>query len=38
VTGKIRGILCKKHNAALGLLDDNIELIENAAIYLRKYS
>ena len=34
-TKKIRGLLCKKCNTALGLLQDNEELITKAAKYLR---
>lgn len=34
-TGKVRGLLCKKCNSALGMLDDDIELLETAIIYLK---
>lgn len=34
-TGEIRGLLCYKHNTALGLLD-SIELLTAAISYLRK--
>lgn len=35
-TGKIRGLLCSNCNSALGLFKDDINLVENAKIYLRK--
>lgn len=34
--GNVRGLLCRKCNAALGLLDDNPELLERAAKYLTR--
>lgn len=34
-TGKVRGILCSNCNRALGLLEDNLEFLENAKIYLK---
>jgi len=37
-TGAIRGLLCTKHNSALGLLNDDLELVERAAAYLRRYA
>lgn len=37
-TGSIRGLLCAKCNKALGLYNDNIELLEAAIEYLRKHS
>lgn len=33
-TGKIRGLLCRTHNTALGLFADNIELLNKAKAYL----
>lgn len=36
-TGKIRGILCSGCNTALGLLNDNPDLIDKASDYLRKF-
>ena len=33
-TGKVRGLLCNKCNRAIGLLDDNPELLIIAAAYL----
>lgn len=33
-TGKIRGLLCRNCNAALGMFDDNLEIIDNAKFYL----
>lgn len=35
ISGKVRGLLCRKHNAALGAFDDNIELLNNAIKYLK---
>lgn len=37
VNGRIRGVLCNKCNAAIGLLQDSVDLVENAATYLRKH-
>jgi len=37
-TGKIRGLLCKKCNSALGMLDDNIKYFEEAIDYLKNFS
>lgn len=34
---KPRGMLCRKHNAALGGFADSIELLEASIAYLRKY-
>ncbi len=36
-TGEIRGLLCSKCNAAIGLLGDNLEGLEAATAYLRKH-
>jgi hypothetical protein len=33
-TGKIRGLLCRKCNSALGLLNDDPELVNRALLYL----
>ena len=38
VTGKLRGLLCFKCNAALGMVNDNIELLQNMIQYLRKHN
>lgn len=35
-TGKVRGILCHNCNAALGLLDENIEVIKTMIKYLEE--
>lgn len=35
-TGKIRGLLCDKCNVAIGMLKDNISLLESAILYLKK--
>lgn len=37
-TGKVRGLLCRKCNSALGLLKDDINNIKRAVSYLRKNS
>ncbi len=37
-TGKVRGLLCKKCNLALGYIDDTIELAEAMKCYLEKHS
>ena len=37
VTGKIKGLLCNNCNAGVGLLNDDVNLIKNAIIYLNKY-
>lgn len=34
-TGAVRGLLCKKCNSAIGLLQDNLELLIRAADYVR---
>lgn len=34
-TGKVRGLLCHNCNRALGLLNDNIQSLENAIAYLK---
>jgi hypothetical protein len=36
-TGRIRGLLCKKCNSALGMLEDNIEYFQTAILYLKSY-
>lgn len=36
ITGKIRGILCKHCNHVLGHSRDNIQILENAIMYLRE--
>ena len=37
VTGVVRGLLCRECNSAIGKLDDNLELLRAATIYLEKY-
>jgi len=34
-TGKVRGLLCKRCNMAIGLLDDDPQIVTSAALYLR---
>lgn len=36
-TGKIRGLLCNKHNRILGTLGDSVEELERAIDYLNKF-
>lgn len=36
-TGKVRGLLCKKHNSAIGLLEDDVDLVMAAGEYLKRY-
>lgn len=36
VTNQVRGLLCHKCNLALGLLDDSIEILDRAKVYLLK--
>ena len=35
-TGVVRGLLCSKCNTLLGMAKDNISILENAIIYLKK--
>lgn len=37
-TGKVRGLLCHHCNTALGLFDENPDLMEKAAVYLETHS
>ena len=37
VTKQIRGLLCTKCNTAIGFLNDDLLLVENALLYLKKY-
>lgn len=34
---QVRGLLCRKHNAALGQFDDDPELLKKAVIYLESH-
>lgn len=36
ITGKIRGLLCRNHNCALGLFKDNPDVLRDAAKYLEE--
>lgn len=36
-TGKIRGLLCNRCNIALGGFKDNIQILENALVYLNSW-
>lgn len=37
-TNKVRGLLCTNCNRAIGLLKDNIQILEKAINYLNKYN
>lgn len=37
MTNKVRGLLCTNCNTAIGLLNDNINLIMKSGIYLEKH-
>jgi RNA polymerase-binding transcription factor DksA len=37
VTGKVRGVLCNKCNVSLGLVNDNIDHLEQIIAYLRRH-
>jgi len=37
ITGEVRGLLCRKCNSAIGLLQDSATNCRNAAAYLDKY-
>lgn len=36
-TKKVRGLLCRKCNTAIGLLGDKVKLVQRAVTYLKKY-
>lgn len=36
-TGEVRGLLCNNCNTGIGLLQDNPQVVEAAAMYLRRY-
>ena len=36
-TGQKRGILCQKCNMGIGLLGENIQVLEQAIMYIKKY-
>ena len=35
-TGRVRGLLCKNCNSAIGLLREDVDILENAIIYLKE--
>lgn len=37
-SGKIRGLLCFKHNIGLGYFDENIQYLKTAITYIRKHN
>ena len=38
ITGKVRGLLCNKHNLLLGMADDNITILNNSIKYLESFN
>jgi hypothetical protein len=36
-TGKVRGLLCQKHNHVIGLITENLEILSSVKDYLLKY-
>lgn len=36
-TGNVRGVLCRPHNAAIGLIGENPKLLEKTIRYLEKH-
>lgn len=36
-TGKVRGLLCTNHNVAIGMLQDNVELIKRVIAYIEAH-
>jgi hypothetical protein len=37
-TGQVRDLLCHNCNRELGLLQDSVELVENAFLYLKRWN
>lgn len=37
ISGRVRGLLCMKCNSAIGLLDDNLDIVINAVRYLKRF-
>jgi hypothetical protein len=35
-TGRVRGLLCRKCNVAIGMLEDDVMAVERAAAYLKR--
>lgn len=38
ISGEVRGLLCNQCNQAIGLFQDNVELLSSAIAYLKKLS
>lgn len=37
ITNKVRGLLCSKCNSGIGMLKDNISILDKAILYLKQY-
>ena len=37
LTGRVRGLLCRRCNSGIGMLDDSIDLVLRAASYLERF-
>jgi hypothetical protein len=37
ITGKIRGLLCERHNKAIGFFNDSVDDLRKTLVYIEKY-